>query len=197
MNTREVWKTSLTEAADCLRTFLEAPETLDKCARFSELLIETLRSDRHVFTCGNGGSHCDSMHFAEELTGRYRKDRRALGALALGDASHTTCVSNDFGFDHVFARQIEGLGHQGDLLIGFSTSGNSKNIIRALGSARAKGLKTVALLGRDGGQIQKQNLADLAIIVPGASSDRIQELHIKLVHIVIETMERALFPENY
>ena len=135
------------------------------------------------------------MHFAEELTGRYRKDRRPVGALALGDPSHVTCVSNDYGFEHIFARQLEGLGRRGDLLIGFSTSGISKNVIQAFDVAKKLGLRTVALLGRDGGQLKAK--ADLGIVVPGASSDRIQELHIKLVHISIEVLERELFPENY
>lgn len=135
------------------------------------------------------------MHFAEEMTGRYRKDRKPLGALALGDAAHTTCVSNDYGFEFVFSRQLEGLGRSGDVLIGLSTSGNSKNVIRAFEAARKMGVKTVGLLGRGGGQLA--GLADIAIIVPGETSDRIQELHIKLIHIVIETVERALFPENY
>jgi D-sedoheptulose 7-phosphate isomerase len=135
------------------------------------------------------------MHFAEEMTGRYRKDRRPLGALALGDPSHTTCVSNDYGFEFVFSRQVEGLGRKGDVLIGISTSGNSKNVILALEAAKNKGMKTVALLGKDGGKIK--DIADFSIVVPGKTADRIQELHIKLLHIVIETVERALFPEHY
>jgi D-sedoheptulose 7-phosphate isomerase len=159
------------------------------------MLVDTMKSGHNLFTCGNGGSHCDAMHFAEELTGRYRKDRHALGALALGDASHVTCVSNDYGFEHIFARQVEGLGRPGDMLVGLSTSGNSANVIRAFEMAKKKNIKTVALLGRDGGKLK--DLADLAIIVPGHSSDRIQELHIKLIHIVIEVLERELFPENY
>jgi len=191
----EIWQTSLSEAQASLGQFLNDPKTIELCTGFSDLLIATMKSGGNLFTCGNGGSHCDAMHFAEELTGRYRKDRRPLGALALGDASHVTCVSNDYGFEHIFARQIEGLGRPGDLLVGLSTSGNSANVIRAFVAAKTKGLKTVALLGRDGGQLKKA--ADLAIVVPGASSDRIQELHIKLIHIVIEVLERNLFPENY
>ena len=190
-----VWKSSLKDALHALQTFAESPESLAKCAKFSSILVETYKADGKVFSCGNGGSHCDAMHFAEELTGKYRKDRRPLGALALGDASHTTCVSNDYGFEYVFSRQLEGLGRKGDLLIGLSTSGNSENVIRAFESAKKLGIKSVALLGRDGGKLK--SLADLAIVVPGATSDRIQELHIKLIHTVIETVERELFPENY
>jgi D-sedoheptulose 7-phosphate isomerase len=195
MKPSEIWQTSFNEARQALGQFLESPRTLELCTRFSDMLVDTMKSGHNLFTCGNGGSHCDAMHFAEELTGRYRKDRRALGALALGDASHVTCVSNDYGFEHIFARQVEGLGRPGDLLVGLSTSGNSANVIRAFEMAKKKNIKTVALLGRDGGKLK--DIADLAIIVPGGSSDRIQELHIKLIHIVIEVLERELFPENY
>ena len=148
-----------------------------------------------VFSCGNGGSHCDAMHFAEELTGRYRKDRKALGALALGDPSHVTCVSNDYGFDQIFSRQLAGLGRDGDVLIGLSTSGNSKNVIEAFKVAKDKRIYTVALLGKTGGELK--SMADLPIVVPAQTSDRVQEIHIKLIHTVIESVERALFPENY
>jgi D-sedoheptulose 7-phosphate isomerase len=195
MDTLQVWKTSFSEAQQTLERFASDPAQLARCEQFSRLLIETYQSGGNLLVCGNGGSHCDSMHFAEEMTGRYRKDRRPLGALALGDAAHTTCVSNDYGFDHVFSRQVEGLGRKGDLLVGLSTSGNSKNVCLAFEAARAKGIRTVALLGRDGGKLK--GMADLAIVIPAQTSDRIQEMHIKLIHTVIETVERKLFPENY
>ncbi|PIU00502.1 MAG: phosphoheptose isomerase [Bdellovibrionales bacterium CG10_big_fil_rev_8_21_14_0_10_45_34] len=191
----EIWKRSLQEAHLTLEGFLANPLQLEKCAQFSALLLEAFRGEKNVFSCGNGGSHCDAMHFAEEWTGRYRKDRKALGALALGDPSHVTCVSNDYGFEHIFSRQLDGLGRRGDVLVGFSTSGNSKNVINAFEVAKKKGIATVALLGRDGGALAK--MADLPIIVAAQTSDRIQELHIKIVHIVIESVERELFPENY
>ncbi|MCE3009681.1 MAG: D-sedoheptulose 7-phosphate isomerase [Proteobacteria bacterium] len=195
MTTPEAWLAAFKEAEQVVHSFWSDPSQISKCSQFSELLIQTYQRQGTVFSCGNGGSHCDAMHFAEELTGRYRKDRRPLGALALGDASHVTCTSNDYGFEHIFSRQIEGLGRQGDVLVGLSTSGNSKNVIRAFESAKSKGIKTVALLGRDGGQLK--GLADLAIIVPAQTSDRIQEIHIKIIHTVIETVERSLFPEHY
>jgi D-sedoheptulose 7-phosphate isomerase len=195
METREVWRSSLQEAAQCLDEFLSAEKNIELCVRFSDATVATVSSGGNLFSCGNGGSHCDAMHFAEELTGRYRKNRRPIGALALGDASHSTCVGNDYGFEHIFERQIQGLGRPGDLLIGLSTSGNSKNVILAFEAAKKLGMKTVALLGRDGGFLKE--LADISIVVPGNTSDRIQELHIKLLHIVIETIERQLFPENY
>lgn len=195
MDHLSVWKASFKEAVQALDQFLSEPKNFELCQKFSQSLVETVNSGGNLFSCGNGGSHCDAMHFAEEFTGRYRKNRRPIGALALGDPSHVTCVSNDYGFDHIFSRQLEGLGRKGDLLVGLSTSGNSKNVMMAFETAKKMGIKRVALLGRDGGALK--DMADIAIIVPGATSDRIQEMHIKLVHIVIETVERELFPENY
>jgi D-sedoheptulose 7-phosphate isomerase len=194
-STLEVWQSTLSDAKKCLEEFISSKQSLELCSKFSEMLTQTVQGGGNVFTCGNGGSHCDSMHFAEELTGRYRKDRKPMGALALGDASHITCVANDFGFEYIFSRQLEGLGRKGDLLIGLSTSGNSKNVINAFETAKSKGIKSVALLGKDGGQLKSK--ADLAILVPGRTADRIQEMHIKLLHTVIETLERAVLPEHY
>lgn len=191
----EIWNKNLAEAHLVLETFMGNQGNIERCSQFSQILINAYENKNNVFICGNGGSHCDALHFAEELTGRYRKDRKPLGALALGEASHTTCVSNDYGFEHIFSRQIEGLGRPGDVLIGLSTSGNSLNVIKAIETAKAMGLKTVSLLGKDGGQLK--NLADLSIIVPANTSDRVQEVHIKIIHIAIETVERVLFPENY
>lgn len=195
VTTKNVWISSLKEAQKTLESFVNDPAQIEKCERLSQILISAYKKGATVFACGNGGSHCDAMHFAEELTGRYRKDRPALGALALGDASHVTCVGNDYGFEHIFSRQIEGLGRTGDVLIGLSTSGNSKNVINAFASAKKKGITTVALLGKDGGKMK--DLADLTIIVPAQTSDRIQEVHIKIIHTVIETVEREIFPQNY
>ena len=190
-----VWLSSLREAHDTITRVLADPDFLRGCEAFSELLVATFRSGGKVFACGNGGSHCDAMHFAEEFTGRYRKDRAPLGALALGDASHVTCVSNDYGFSEIFSRQLQGLARKGDVLLGLSTSGNSENVLKAFAKAHELGLKTVAVLGRDGGKLKV--CADLAIVVPAETSDRIQEMHIKIIHTVIETVERELFPENY
>ncbi|CAN5576813.1 D-sedoheptulose 7-phosphate isomerase [soil metagenome] len=192
---KSTWLSALTEAQATLDTFLKDPAQLEKCERFSNMLVETFQSGGKLFTCGNGGSHCDAMHFAEEFTGRYRKDRKPLGALAMGDASHVTCVSNDYGFDQIFSRQLEGLARKGDILVGLSTSGNSANVIKAFESAKQMGIHTVALLGKDGGKLAP--MADLAIVIKATTSDRIQEMHIKLIHTVIETVERQIFPENY
>lgn len=191
----KVWLNCFSEAQKVLQEFSNNKENISKCELFSQMLIDTFQNNGRAFSCGNGGSHCDAMHFAEELTGKYRKNRRPLGALALGDASHVTCVSNDYGFEHIFSRQLEGMARKGDLLIGLSTSGNSQNVIMAFEKAKQIGVKTVGLLGRGGGKLL--SLSDLAVVVPGETSDRIQEMHIKLIHIVIETVERKLFPENY
>ncbi len=191
----DVWKHSFNAAQETLSAFMGDPQQFEKCQSFAELLIQTYTNGGKVFSAGNGGSHCDAMHFAEELTGRYKKDRRPLGALALGDPSHVTCVSNDYGFNFIFSRQLEGLGREGDLFLGLSTSGNSANILEALRVARKCNIKTVALLGKDGGQAK--DFADLAIVVPANDSGRIQEVHIKIIHTVIEVVERHFFPENY
>jgi D-sedoheptulose 7-phosphate isomerase len=195
MDTIDVWRRSLGEARAVLDRFLSDPRQLEACAAFTERLTATFERGGTLFTCGNGGSHCDAMHFAEECTGRYRRARRPLGALALGDPSHVTCVANDYGFEHVFSRQLEGLGRAGDVLVGISTSGQPRNIALALETARRKSMHTVALLGGDGGMAK--DLAELVIVVPGETTDRIQELHIKIIHTVIEAVERRLFPENY
>ena len=195
MDFTDIWTKSFDDAYKVLAEFYQNPEQIKKCNQMSQMLIETFQSEGNVFSCGNGGSHCDAMHFAEEFTGRYRDDRKALGALALGDPSHVTCVSNDYGFEHIFSRQLYGLGRKGDMLIGLSTSGNSGNIINAVETAKEKGIKTVGLLGKGGGKLK--DLVDLAIVVPANTSDRVQEIHIKILHTVIETAERAIFPENY
>jgi D-sedoheptulose 7-phosphate isomerase len=137
---------------------------------------------------------CDAMHFAEELSGRNREDRPALSAQAMSDAGHLTCVANDYGFEQVFARGVEAWARPGDVLILFSTSGQSRNLIRAAEAARVKAVRVFGLLGRDGGQLRE--LCDLSIVVPGVTSDRIQEVHIKVAHLLIEGIERELFPSR-
>lgn len=148
-----------------------------------------------VLICGNGGSACDAMHFAEEFTGRFRKDRRALPVISVGDVGHLTCVANDFGFESVFVRQVEAFGKEGDLWIGLSTSGNSLNVKNALHAASSMGMETACFLGKDGGKLA--GLADWQWIVPGKQADRIQEVHMLMLHILIEMVERILFPQNY
>lgn len=193
--TIEIWKSALQEAHRILTDFMGNPEQIQKCSAFTEKIVETYKNNGNIFICGNGGSHCDAMHFAEELTGRNRLERKPLGALALGDPSHLTCVGNDYGFEHVFARQFAALARRGDLLIGLSTSGNSKNVGLAFEAAKDRGISTVALLGRDGGWLKEK--ADLVIIIPAKTSDRVQEMHIKLLHTVIDAAERELFPASF
>ena len=195
MNYKSIWQNTLQDAQQALQVFMESPATWDQLERISNEIVQTYQRGGSVFSCGNGGSHCDAMHFAEELTGRYRKDRAPLGALALGDPSHVTCVSNDYGFDQIFARQLKGLARPNDLLLVISTSGNSKNLIQAVEAAKTIPIRSIALLGRNGGALRE--ICDQYVIAPGATSDRIQEIHIKIVHTLVEIAERAIFPENY
>lgn len=172
------------------------PACLAGMQRFADLAEATLRRGGKLLACGNGGSMCDAMHFAEEWTGRFRSDRDPLPALAFSDPSQITCIANDFGYDEVFARSVAAYGRPGDLLVVLSTSGGSPNIVRACLTARERGLAVVGLLGKGGGKVRE--LVDVPIVVPRATtSDRIQEVHIKCLHIAIETVERRLFPANY
>lgn len=181
----------LQEAATLLDTVRQDEAFLSTVAEGGRLLTEALRGGHKIISCGNGGSHCDAMHFAEELSGRYRDNRPALGALAISDPSHITCVGNDFGFEHIFARQVEALGQAGDVLLGISTSGNSANIIRAVQAAWSRKMKVLLLLGRDGGKLR--GLGDVEIIVPHFGfADRSQEVHIKVIHTLIDLVEQGL-----
>jgi D-sedoheptulose 7-phosphate isomerase len=186
---------SLVEAQTTLNKFIEDEQNLKKIEQAIGLFVDSFRNKGRVFSCGNGGSMCDSLHFAEELTGRYRKDRAPLPATGISEAGHITCIANDFGFDHIFSRFVEAWGQSGDTLLAISTSGNSANVIKAVEVAKAKGMKVVGLLGKDGGKLK--SLVDVPLIVPCGITDRIQEVHIKCIHIFIEGIERELFPENY
>jgi D-sedoheptulose 7-phosphate isomerase len=181
--------------------FKEALELLQRMAADSafhatvvqaaNLLVDCFKAGGKVISCGNGGSHCDAMHFAEELSGRYRENRPALPAMAVADPSHITCVGNDYGFDQIFARYVEAFAKPGDALFGISTSGKSPNVLAAAKLAKARGMKVIALTGKDGGQFAK--LADVAIVVPHFGyADRIQEIHIKVIHTLIDLIERGM-----
>lgn len=181
----------LTEARTLLDTFLRSPAHLAAIEQAAQLMADALKEDHKIISCGNGGSHCDAMHFAEELSGRYRDDRRSLAAIAISDVSHLSCVGNDYGYEFVFSRFIEGLGQPGDVLLGLSTSGNSVNVIRAVEAARHKGMKIVLLTGKDGGKLAGE--ADVEIRVPHFGyADRIQEIHIKVIHLFILLIEKQL-----
>ncbi len=178
-----------------LKNFIEKEEKEKTTEKIAEELADIFKSGNKVLICGNGGSNCDALHFAEEFTGRFRKERRALPAIALSDSSHITCVGNDYGFDYIFSKGVEAYGKEGDMFIGISTSGNSGNVIKAVEKAKSLGLKTVVLLGKDGGKLK--GMCDYEFIIPGETSDRIQEIHMMILHIIIEGVERIMFPENY
>ena len=153
-----------------------------------KLLVERLKAGKTIFACGNGGSATDSMHLCEELVGRYRGDRRPLPAVSLNtDTSVLTCIANDYGYEQIFARQIETLGSTSDILVGFSTSGNSENISKAFEVANARGITTILLTGKDGGTIRE--IADYTIIIPSNNTARIQELHTFILHAWLELVE--------
>ncbi|MFP1724219.1 D-sedoheptulose 7-phosphate isomerase [Lonsdalea quercina] len=188
---QDLIRKELTEAADTLNTFLSDNANIQSIQDAAVLLADAFKAGGKVISCGNGGSHCDAMHFAEELTGRYRENRPGLPAIAISDPSHISCVGNDFGYDFVFSRYIESLGREGDVLLGISTSGNSGNIIRAIAAARAKRMKVITLTGKDGGKMAGS--ADVEIRVPHFGyADRIQEIHIKAIHILIQLIEKEM-----
>jgi D-sedoheptulose 7-phosphate isomerase len=183
--------TELNEAAALLAKFLSEPAHLLKIEEASMAIANSIKGGGKVISCGNGGSHCDAMHFAEELTGKYREPRKAIPAICISDPSHISCVSNDYGYEFVFSRYLEALGNKGDVLLGISTSGNSANIIRAAQTAKEKGMKVIILSGKDGGKLAP--LADIEIRVPHFGyADRIQEIHIKIIHILMLLIEKQL-----
>ncbi len=187
-------RSELNEAAEVLSRFLADDANIAAIERAAKLLANRFKAGGKVLSCGNGGSHCDAMHFAEELTGRYRENRPGYPAIAISDPSHLSCVSNDFGYEFVFSRYLEAVGREGDVLLGLSTSGNSANILKAIEVAKARGISTIALTGKDGGKMA--GLADVEIRVPHFGyADRIQEVHIKIIHILIQLVEKEMEQE--
>jgi D-sedoheptulose 7-phosphate isomerase len=186
---------ALMQSLETLQGFMSDSQNVKKVESAAKLIADSFNSGGKVLSCGNGGSFCDAMHFAEELTGRFRKDRRALPALAMSDGSHITCVANDFGYDMIFAKYVEGFGQAGDCLVAISTSGNSPNVVKAAELARSKKMQVIALTGKSGGKLAE--LSDISFIVKSQVTDRIQEVHIKIIHMLIEGIERQLFPEHY
>ena len=178
------------EAASILNTFI-AEGGVEKVNRAAELLTAQLRLGNKVISCGNGGSMCDAMHFAEELTGRFRNDRKPIAALSISDPCHISCVANDYGYYEVFARYVEAIGKPGDVLLAISTSGNSSNVNKAAKVAGEKGMKVIALTGKDGGQLSEN--CDIEVRAPKSEyADRAQEIHIKVIHALIEYVEKNL-----
>ena len=187
----EIITHSLEEARDILDRFLSNPETVPSMEQMVGIMAACLRSGGKIMSCGNGGSLCDATHFAEELTGRFRSNRRPLSAMAINDPAYLTCTSNDFCFEDVFARWVEAFGKAGDVLLAITTSGRSENVIRAARVAKTLGMKVVTLTSE--GDSPVKELSDVCIQVPRAPhSDRIQEIHIKVIHITIEALEKEL-----
>jgi D-sedoheptulose 7-phosphate isomerase len=179
------------EAQSILGEFLSDEQNFNKIEKAGNLMIESLRSGAKILSCGNGGSMCDAMHFAEELTGRYRDDRPAIAAIAIADPSHLACVGNDYGYEFVFSRYLEGVGRSGDVLLAISTSGNSANVVNAIETAKSKGIAVIGLTGKEGGKMA--SLCDVEIRAPRSDyADRAQEIHIKVIHSLIDYIERNL-----
>lgn len=191
MNLLESYKIELA----LLENFIKEEEERRETEKVAKELADVFTKGNKVLICGNGGSNCDALHFAEEFTGRFRGDRKALPAIAISDSSHITCVGNDYGFDYIFSRGVEAYGKEEDMFFGISTSGNSPNVIKAVEAAKKLGMKTCVLLGKDGGKLK--GMCDYEFIIPGKTSDRIQEIHMMILHIIIEGVERIMFPENY
>lgn len=191
MKFNKLIKEELNEAEKLLNKIINQPAMINNINQAASLMAEAVKNNGKIISCGNGGSHCDAMHFAEELTGRYRDDRPPIPAIAISDPSHISCVSNDYGFENIFSRFIDAMGQPNDVLLGITTSGNSQNIINAVKSANRKGMTTIILSGNDGGQVSE--ISNINIIVPFSGySDRIQEIHIKIIHIFILLIEQQL-----
>ena len=187
---KEAIKKHFDEAAEVLSAFNNATN-IEAIHSGLLVMVEALRNGNKLISCGNGGSMSDAMHFAEELTGRFRNERKALAAVSISDPTHISCVANDYGYEFIFSRYVEAMGNQGDILLGISTSGNSKNVINAVEAAKRKGMRTVVLTGKTGGILS--NIADIEIRAPHSEfADRAQEIHIKVIHAFIEGIERAL-----
>jgi D-sedoheptulose 7-phosphate isomerase len=195
MNNAEIIKTSLNEAAEKLHEFIDNPANLKDIEAAAMVMVKALSEGNKIISCGNGGSLCDATHFAEELTGRYRKNRNPLPAIAINDPGFITCTGNDLSFQDIFSRYVEGVGQKGDVLLAISTSGNSENIIKAVDAAKAKGMIVVGLTCSSENKLRR--MADIAICTPKSDfSDRIQEIHIKVIHIIIQLIEIQIFPES-
>jgi D-sedoheptulose 7-phosphate isomerase len=189
VKTNETIAQHFSDAAAVLAAFVADASNIERVERGGLLMAEAIRNGGKIISCGNGGSMCDAMHFAEELSGRYRDNRRALPAVSISDPSHISCVGNDYGYEYVFSRYVEALGRPGDVLLAISTSGNSGNVIRAAEAAKTLGMTVIGLTGKDGGKLAP--LCDVEIRVPwNGYADRIQEIHIKVIHTFIDTIER-------
>lgn len=188
---------NLKQAEAALASLLASPQVLGAVATAANLIADAFQQGGRVFSCGNGGSMCDAMHFAEELSGRYRQDRKALPAVSISDPSHISCVGNDYGYDFIFSRYLEAHARKGDVLLGISTSGKSANVIKAAEYAKQQGVHVVTLTGKADSTLGALATVDITTIGTSGFADRVQELHIKVIHILIELIERRFFPANY
>jgi D-sedoheptulose 7-phosphate isomerase len=187
---QETFRRSFADAEVALNEFRFNPANIELLETIGMLIADCFKNRGRVFCCGNGGSMADALHFAEECTGRFKEDRQPYPAMALGEPTHLSCVSNDYGFDHVFSRQVDAFGHEGDVLMLLTTSGNSENLLRAAHAAKRRGVKTVAFVGRGGGKLA--GCCDYLLDAPGQSSDRIQEIHMMALHALVEAVESVL-----
>ena len=184
-------KANFLEAQSALQSFLGDESNIQRIVEAGSIMVDSLKSGGKIISCGNGGSMCDAMHFAEELTGRFRNDRPSIAAISISDPSHLSCVGNDYGYEYVFSRYVEGVGKEGDVLLGISTSGTSKNVVEAARLAREKGMKVVVLTGKDGGTLK--DMCDVEIRAPKSDyADRAQEIHIKVIHSLIQYIEEHI-----
>lgn len=181
-------KKNFLEAEQLLNEFNKEPSNFVKIEEAAKIIHHSVSNEGKVISCGNGGSMCDAMHFAEELSGRFRNDRKPIAALSISDPSHISCVGNDYGYDFIFSRYLEALASKGDVLLAISTSGNSKNVINAIEVAKSKGMKVIGLSGKDGGKMASR--CDIEIRAPYSEyADRAQEIHIKVIHSLIHGIE--------
>lgn len=192
MNLNDIIKGELQQARETLDHFLLEPSNIEAISKAINHLCTAFKSGNKVISCGNGGSMCDAMHFAEELSGKFRNDRPALPAMAISDPGHITCTANDFGFDHVFSRHVEAFANKGDVLLAISTSGNSANILKAVETAKSKGLLVIGLTGKNGGRLASHCDVEIRVAHDGYA-DRIQEVHIKIIHCLILGVEQKIF----
>lgn len=191
MTLKEQIRQQFQEAQSILEQF-QTEENFTKIAEAVEIMVTAINAGNKIISCGNGGSMSDAMHFAEELSGRFRNDRKAIAALSISDPTHISCVGNDYGYDYIFSRYVEAIGKSGDVLLGISTSGNSKNVINAAVAAKKTGMTVIILSGKDGGKLA--SMADLEIRAPYSTyADRAQEIHIKIIHNLILGIEKELF----
>jgi len=182
---------NLNDALQTLQSFIAHKDNIEAIERAGNMMVHALKADKKIITCGNGGSMCDAMHFAQEMTGRFKEFRKAMPAIAISDPAYISCAANDFGYAQVFSRFVEGMGNEGDILLAISTSGNSENVLAAAGAAKARAMKIIGLTGKEGGKLA--SLCDVEIRAPHTHfADRAQEIHIKVIHCLIDYIEKGI-----